>query len=217
MVEKQKNNSNAAEMLLEINQASDFSLSPKEKSANAEDFSVCARAILRNRRQGTVACKSRSEVNKTNKKPWKQKGTGRARAGSARSPLWRGGGVTFGPQQRTRMHTIPREKVKNVLSNMFFDFVHKNKVASLRWEPEVERPKTSVASSVLRNAGLADKKVLFFVSPDDVALHMSLSNIPFVSMFLFDQPNVFDLANGDIWVYLKRDQEKFNAMVNKWI
>jgi large subunit ribosomal protein L4 len=217
MVIKQKNNNSTTETLLEVNQVSDFSLPPKEKMANSEDFSVCARAILSNRRQGTVACKSRAEVNKTNKKPWKQKGTGRARAGSARSPLWRGGGVTFGPQPRVRTHAVPRGKMKHILSSMFFDFVDKSKVASLHWEPEVEKPKTSIACSVLRDVGLADKKVLFFVSPDDVALHMSLSNIPFVSMFLFDQPNVFDLANGDIWIYLKRDQEKFNEMVNKWI
>ena len=61
-------------------------------------MAIYVRALLQNWRQGTVACKGRSDVSYSNKKPWKQKGTGRARAGSARSPLWRGGGVIFGPQ-----------------------------------------------------------------------------------------------------------------------
>ena len=65
--------------------------------------------MLQNWRQGTVACKGRSDVAFSNKKPWKQKGTGRARAGSARSPLWRKGGVIFGPQPRTRTLTITQE------------------------------------------------------------------------------------------------------------
>ena len=66
-------------------------------------MSIYIRSLLQNWRQGTVACKGRSDVGYSNKKPWKQKGTGRARAGSARSPLWRGGGVIFGPQPRTRV------------------------------------------------------------------------------------------------------------------
>ena len=66
-------------------------------------MAVYVRSLLQNWRQGTVGCKGRSDVAYSNKKPWKQKGTGRARAGSARSPLWRGGGVIFGPQPRTRV------------------------------------------------------------------------------------------------------------------
>ena len=67
---------------------------------------------MQNWRQGTVACKGRSDVAFSNKKPWKQKGTGRARAGSARSPLWRGGGVIFGPQPRTRMLKVAKQVKK---------------------------------------------------------------------------------------------------------
>src|ERR1700722_4270098 len=61
------------------------------------------RSLFQNWRQGTVWSRGRADVSFSNKKPWKQKGTGRARAGSAKSPLWRGGGVTFGPQERTRV------------------------------------------------------------------------------------------------------------------
>lgn len=67
-----------------------------------ESYSEAIRVIRQNGRQGTVCCKGRGDVSRTTKKPWKQKGTGRARAGTPRSPLWRGGGVTFGPQGRGR-------------------------------------------------------------------------------------------------------------------
>ncbi len=76
---------------------------PKQNSM--VDFSTWVRSLVQSWRQGTVACKGRSDVARSTKKPWKQKGTGRARAGSARSPIWRGGGVIFGPQKRTRILT----------------------------------------------------------------------------------------------------------------
>jgi len=217
MAEKQLEQKNK-ESLFQRNAIGDFvAISEPSKYASAQEFSICTRATLFNRRQGTVACKGRSDVNKTNKKPWKQKGTGRARAGSARSPLWRGGGVTFGPQQRTRTHTVLRKQTKRVLLSMFFDFTKNGKVGFLNWEPNQEKQKTSIANKVLCSSGLENKKIIFFVSSDDIALHASLANIPFVSMFLFDQPNVFDLANSDVWVYLKKDQEQFNTMVERWI
>lgn len=208
---------NNKQSLLQLNTIGDFAGVELDQSASMQEFSVTARAVCLNRRQGTVACKGRSEVNKTNKKPWKQKGTGRARAGSARSPLWKGGGVIFGPEARTRTNVITRKQNKRVLLSMFFDFVKAGKIGSLDWEPNKERQKTSEAYKILQSSGLGDKKIIFFVSPEDVSLHTSLANIPFVSMFLFDQPNVFDLANSNIWVYLKRDQQQFNTMVERWI
>ena len=75
-----------------------ISIASDKKIASKANFALWVRALLQNWRQGTVVCKGRSEVAYSNKKPWKQKGTGRARAGSARSPLWRSGGVIFGPK-----------------------------------------------------------------------------------------------------------------------
>lgn len=80
------------------------------------DYALWVRVLMQNWRQGTVGCKGRSDVARSGKKPWKQKGTGRARAGTARSPLWRGGGVIFGPQMRTRTLKI-NKKIKVVLFN----------------------------------------------------------------------------------------------------
>src|SRR5438045_8735365 len=72
------------------------------KRATLASFSTYSRALAQNWRQGTVACKGRSDVAYTGRKPYKQKGTGRARAGDAKSPLWKGGGAIFGPQARPR-------------------------------------------------------------------------------------------------------------------
>lgn len=214
MVKKQESNNQSKLQWCSVN---DFSITKPEKIASTEEFSICVRVVQLNRRQGTVVCKDRGQVNKTNKKPWKQKGTGRARAGSARSPLWRGGGITFGPQKRERTLSISKKRSRRVLLSMLLDFVEKQKVGMLDWQPLYEQPKTSEVAQVLHQVGINNKKIIFFVSPHDEILHKSLSNIPHVSMFLFDQSNPLDLANGDMWVYLKKDQEHFNKMVTQWI
>src|SRR5680860_633450 len=95
--------------------AKDLGLESVEK-VSPKAYSTWIKVLLQNWRQGTVGCKGRSDVAKSTKKPWKQKGTGRARAGSARSPLWRGGGVTFGPQKRSRKLKFPRNIKDSILS-----------------------------------------------------------------------------------------------------
>src|SRR5579863_8752187 len=88
------------------------------KKATPASFSTWIRVLAKNWQQGTVACKGRSDVAYTNRKPSKQKGTGRARAGSARSPLWKGGGVIFGPQARVRTLKMARKMKHKVLLTM---------------------------------------------------------------------------------------------------
>ena len=94
--------------------ASDLNIEGARKEISPVAMAVYVRSLLQNWRQGTVACKGRSDVAYSNKKPWKQKGTGRARAGSARSPLWRGGGVIFGPQPRTRVLKAGKQLKRSV-------------------------------------------------------------------------------------------------------
>lgn len=179
-------------------------------------FATVVRSLLQNWRQGTVACKGRSDVSYSNKKPWKQKGTGRARAGSARSPIWRGGGVTFGPQARTRTLKVPRELTKNVLNNIFFDFIDNKRIISLEWTmPDL--PNTSAAFAALKSAQLIDKKVNLFLLTSDTLSHASFVNIPHVQVLYFDQANAFDLVNNGYWVFLKKDADAFREMVSQWI
>lgn len=152
-----------------------------------------------------------------NRKPWKQKGTGRARAGSLRSPLWRKGGVTFGPQERVKILKASKNQKAHVLSALFDNFVQNGKIVCLDWQLENDKPSTKQASLALKSAGLDNNKLLMFVSPHDFQTHASFSNIPNVKMLLFDQPNVFDLADAENWVLLKKDIDIFKEMVSKWI
>ncbi|CDK30512.1 50S ribosomal protein L4 [Candidatus Babela massiliensis] len=179
-------------------------------------YSQCVRVLLQNWRQGTVGCKDRSEVSYSTRKPWKQKGTGRARAGSLKSPLWRKGGVTFGPQPRTRVLEVPKKLRNKVFSSLFWNFLENQNLISLNWTVE-EKPKTSSAYNALKNANLHDKKIVLFVSKDDYLVHSSFANIPNVRMLLYDQPNAYDLSYGDCWVLLNKDIDAFKEMVSLWI
>jgi len=194
----------------------DLAIDTSKRKDMAAGFSVWIRSLLQNWRQGTVACKGRSDVAHSNKKPWKQKGTGRARAGSARSPLWRGGGVIFGPQPRTRTLTVSRKLKQGVLNSMLFQFVEDGRVRYLDWQAG-ENPKTSVAFSALKNAALHDKKVTLFLPTDDAVSYASFANIPNVRILFFDQANAYDLANSDYWVLLRKDVNQFKEMAARWI
>jgi large subunit ribosomal protein L4 len=186
------------------------------KAQSRQAFSTCVRSLLQGWRQGTVASKGRSDVALTNKKPWKQKGTGRARAGSARSPLWRGGGVIFGPQERTRSLKVNKKMRRGVLSTVLRTYLDEGKVFASDWYLNNEVPKTALAARFLKHNALNDKKIVLFVMPGDVVTYASFANIPNVSLLYFDQPNVFDLVNSDRWIMFNRDLDRFKEMVSKW-
>ncbi len=196
----------------------DLNLTEEQRfTVYGEEFSQYIRALMQNWRQGTVAVKGRSDVAFSNKKPWKQKGTGRARAGSARSPLWRKGGVTFGPQKRVRTLKVPKNMRRNVGNRLLWDRLDTKNVVVLDWAPQEGAPKTAAAAKALKNAGLQGRDVVFFVSPNDRYTHASFANIPSVRMLLFDQWNAFDVANGRVWMILKKDLDSFKELVQKWI
>jgi large subunit ribosomal protein L4 len=157
--------------------------SSAKKLVSERGFSMVIRTLLQNWRQGTVACKERGDVvSRSNKKPWKQKGTGRARAGSPRSPIWRGGGVTFGPHARTRTLSVPAQLKRNVCNNLLFDFIENNSVFCLNWQLEGDKPQTSAVYNILKSASLAEKDCMF-VSVDDVLMHASCINIPGIKCY----------------------------------
>lgn len=195
----------------------DLNLDVSQKKMATVAFSTWVRSLLQNWRQGTVGCKGRSDVNKTNKKPWKQKGTGRARAGSARSPLWRGGGVTFGPQPRVRTLTLPTKAKQAALNTVLFNYVEGGKVACLDWALEGGHPKTAQAYTALKNAGLHEQKVTLFLAADDMLSYASFVNIPNVKILFFDQPNAYDLVDSAHWMVLKKDLTQFKEMAAQWI
>lgn len=188
----------------------DFSIDKREVSPKT--YSCAVKVLLQNWRQGTVACKGRSDVAFSNKKPWKQKGTGRARAGSARSPIWRKGGVTFGPQPRTRTLSINKKQVKLALNNVFHSL--EDSIHCLDFD--VENPSTKIAFNALKGIGLNNKKVVLFLSFGDEKSFASFRNIPNVRVVSFGQPNAFDLTNCSSWLFLKKDLDSFKNMVSSW-
>ena len=185
--------------------------------ATPASFSTWIRVLARNWRQGTVACQGRADVSHTNRKPWKQKGTGRARAGSARSPLWRGGGVIFGPQARVRTAKMGRQMRRKVLLTMLANNLDQKNVVCADWELSSEQPKTAQAQELVNTVGLTNKKIILFVAPYDFHSALSFANIPNVRPLAFDQANAYDLANSDCWLFLKKDLDHFKGMVSQWI
>lgn len=206
------------ETLIKVVVAQDLSLNEQDRSAvSSLAFAQCIRVLRQNWRQGTVGCKGRSDVSFSNKKPWKQKGTGRARAGSARSPLWRSGGAIFGPQPRTRTLDVTKTTKQQVFKSLLWKNLDVKNIFSLQWDPVETGPKTAMAFKALKQAGLNNKKIIMFVSAHDFNTHASFSNLPNVQMLLFDQPNAFHLANGQCWVFLNKDAQAFKGMVSSWI
>lgn len=182
-----------------------------------ESVALCVRQMRQNSRQGTVACKDRSKMtSRSNRKPWKQKGTGRARAGSARSPLWRGGGVIHGPQPRVRELSVPKKLKRHVLHALLIDRLAHERIGVLSCALG-DVPKTSQAAQSLKAAGLIQSPVLLFVRHDDYVTHASFANLPHVTMLAFDEPNVYALAEFRTWVVLDKDIDSFKNVVSAWI
>jgi large subunit ribosomal protein L4 len=211
-----KQTSNISSDIVKVVTVDDLSgFSPRKVSKVA--FSVYVRQLLQNWRQGTVGCKSRSQVNFSNKKPWKQKGTGRARAGSARSPLWRGGGVVFGPQPRVRTLKVSKNLRKGVLNTLLWESVEQQNLLCLNWMLQDQTPKTTLAHAVLKQAELLNYKLNIFLPVDDVLHYAAFVNLPNVQVLGFDEINAYTLASGDKCIVLKKDLEVFKQVVNSWI
>ena len=195
----------------------DVGLDGVRKAASPHAFSVAVHSLLQNWRQGTVACQGRSQVTGSTKKPWKQKGTGRARAGDVKSPIWRGGGVTFGPQKRTRITKVTKAQKKNVMGTLAVQAVESGKVKMFDWMLNSNLPRTREAFNVLKIVGVAGVQTNVFLDAHDLVTAASFANIPFVRIVFFDSANVYDLSDAAHWVVFKKDIDSFKEMVARWI
>ncbi len=190
-------------------------LDPKKPSSIT--YARAVRSLLQSWRQGTVAVKTRSEVNFSRKKPWKQKGTGRARVGSKRSPIWRKGGIIFGPQPRIRQILINKKQKKSLFNAVCSDIMERNEVYCLDFTtPDTSRIKTKSMVESLSKMGISAGKVLFFVEFENSVVVDALRNVPWITITGFDQPNIYDLTSHDHWVFLKQDSDLFVNMVQQW-
>ena len=172
------------------------------------------KAYQANQRQGTAATKTRSLVTGGNTKPWKQKGTGRARHGTTRSPIWVGGATTFGPRPRDYTQTVPRKLRRLALTSAMSLRARDGKVAVID-DFSLDAPKTRTIAGFMKSAGLSGKKVCFITEAVDPTVVKSCRNMAGVEVLSGNALNVYDLMNADVLVVttgaLKGLEETFGA------
>lgn len=151
---------------------------------------------LANRRRGTHSTKSRGEVRGGGKKPWRQKGTGRARVGSIRSPLWRGGAITFGPKPRDYSFSVPRKLKRVALKSAFSSKVQEDKFIILD-ELRFAAPKTKEMVNILKALNNQDVKTLVVIADKDDNVTKSIRNIEGVKVINTQNLNVYDIVNHE--------------------
>ncbi|MDV2990572.1 MAG: 50S ribosomal protein L4 [Chroococcidiopsis sp. SAG 2025] len=168
----------------------------KETSASH----VVHRALVKqltNARQGTANTKTRAEVRGGGRKPWRQKGTGRARAGSIRSPLWRGGGVTFGPKPRTYNLKMNRKEELLALRTAFASRAD-DMVVVEDFAEQISQPKTKEMTAAIARWGIEPgTKVLLIVAEETENVYLSARNIAKLTLISADELNVYDILNAD--------------------
>ncbi|MDW7759316.1 MAG: 50S ribosomal protein L4 [Acidobacteriota bacterium] len=163
-----------------------------------------------NQRRGTAATKTRAMVSGGGRKPWRQKGTGRARAGSNRSPLWRKGGTTFGPQPRDYSYAMPKKARRNaLLSALTQKFEEQNLmiVETL----EFKEPKTRDAVRLLKALNLSS--ALLVDNQDNTNLFLAVRNVPGVKAVDPGRINIYDVLNHTGLVF---SQRAFEFLREKW-
>ena len=164
--------------------------------------SVIRQAILSERanlRQGTHSSKNRSAVRGGGKKPWKQKGRGVARAGTTRSPLWKGGGVVFGPEPHKYKHKLPKKMSKVARRSVLSDKLSRNEFMVVE-SISLETNKTSNFVSFLKKLKIEDKRIIILVSKYQENLMLSSRNLRNVYVENAKNMSVYDLVDSDIVV-----------------
>lgn len=174
---------------LELNEAV-FGIEPNKQALF--DMVLLQRASLR---QGTHKVKNRTEVSGGGKKPWRQKGTGRARQGSIRAPQWRGGGVVFGPTPRSYKFKLNRKVRRLALKSALSTKIIDNEFMALE-AIKFDAPKTKEMVKVLANLD-APTKTLIVVDEIDENVARSANNIPGVKLLDARRVNVYDILNSD--------------------
>jgi large subunit ribosomal protein L4 len=154
--------------------------------------------FLANQRQGTHATKTRGLVSGGGRKPWRQKHTGRARAGSIRSPLWKGGGTTFGPQPRDYSYDLPK-KTKRLALKTALSLKMSERAITIIDGFSMDRPKTKDMIETLKNLGLEEEGVLIVTPEKNEVVALSARNIPGVKVVRVSDLNSYDvLVHGKL-------------------
>jgi len=157
------------------------------------------KVYLNNQRQGTHMTKTRSFVSGGNQKPWKQKGTGRARQGSIRAPHWRGGGIVFGPSPRDYRTDIPR-KVKQLARKSALNARAREGAVHVIERLAFRAPKTSQLAELLGSLGVAGRKALVLTAGHNANAYLSGRNLPSVEVMAYPEASAYDVLWSDVVV-----------------
>lgn len=193
----------------EVLREKDLADSFTHAEVNTDVVHQCVVAYLANQRSGTASTKSRGEVRGSGKKLHRQKGTGKARVGDARSPIRVHGGTAFGPKPRSYRQSTPKQVrrlgLKSALADRF-----QNEQCLLIEDFTLERPRTKDIVSIL-NAMNLEGKVLFVLDEHDTNIYLSLRNIPKVNSCTWNMLNVYEVLWHDNLVITERAAEKLEA------
>lgn len=161
-------------------------------------------------RQGTASTLRRGEVSGSGKKPWKQKHTGRARAGSIRSPIWRHGGSVFGPKPRGYAYSIPKQQYRSALHSALSARVAEGGLTVVT-DLSLAQPKTKLLAKILSQLGLTSK-TLIVVNEESGDVERAARNIPNVKVVTPDRLNVYDVLRYDALLMSERTLSRIQEL-----
>jgi large subunit ribosomal protein L4 len=185
-----------------------FGLNP-----NSHVMHLAVRRELANGRAGTANTKTRAEVRGGGRKPWKQKGTGRARAGSIRSPLWNGGGVIFGPKPRSFVFEMPKKMRRLAMKSALSVAAQEQKLYAVEDFKFLSAPKTKQLNEWITKLGLKEKKVLVlahYKADENQNLFLAARNLPELKLRLPLNLSVKDLILADAVIATEQALEEIN-------
>ncbi|PSA23359.1 50S ribosomal protein L4 [Listeria monocytogenes] len=183
-----------------------FGIEPNEKVV--VDVILSQRASLL---QGTHKVKNRSEVRGGGRKPWRQKGTGRARQGSIRSPQWRGGGVVFGPTPRSYAYKLPKKVRRLAIKSILSSKVNEEKLVVLEGLT-FDAPKTKEFAAFLKNISV-DTKALIVVAGESENVELSARNLQGITVIPAESISVLEVAKHDKLIITKAAVEKVEEVL----
>ncbi len=163
-------------------------------------------------RQGTHATKTRGMVSGGGRKPWRQKGTGRARQGTIRAPQWRGGGAVFGPHPRNYHLKVNRKEVKLAMRSALSAKLADDQLMIVE-DFSFEKPHTKDAVAALKALGVADKRVTIVLPADDANTYLSFRNIPKVTLLPVTDINTYDFIDNKVLIISKSCLERIEEVL----
>jgi len=173
---------------------------------NTHVMHAVVKNYLANQRQGTQSTKTRAEVRGGGRKPWRQKGTGRARHGSSRSPIWVGGGVIFAPKPRDYSYKLPKKVRRLAMKSALTSKVQDDQIIVLE-NLQMEIPKTKEMASILKNLKV-DGKALIVMEQVDQSVIRAARNLQGVETALVNTLNVYDILKYDHFIITRNAVEK---------